>query len=84
MQANPDKLQAIYIGKKTDEAIKHFQINDTVIQCESNVTLSGVNVDFMLSFNDHVGEICKKSIKATCCFKGTREISNKASEIRHF
>ena len=60
MQANTDKFQAICIGKKTYEAIKHSDINDTVIQCESNVTLLCVNIDFMLSFNDHVREICKK------------------------
>ena len=94
MQANTDKFQAICIGKKTYEAIKHSQINDTVIQCESNVTLLCVNIDFMLSFNDHVREICKKKkkyiyiyiyrnhIKTTCCLK-EREIVNKAREINN-
>ena len=44
MQANTDKFQVICIGKITYEAIKHFEINATVIQCESNVTLLGVNI----------------------------------------
>ena len=85
MQANPDKFQAICIGKKTYEAIKHFQMNDTAIQCQSNVSLSDVHIDFMLNFNDHVGEIFKNNnIKTTCYFKETREISNTAREINHF
>ena len=64
MKANPDKFQAICIGQKTHDAISCFHLNDTVIHCEDNVTLLGVNIYFMLNFNDHIFDICKKSISA--------------------
>ena len=60
MKANPDKLQAI-IGKKTYDNIETFRIGETVIECENNVSLLGINSDFMLKFDDHVTEICKKA-----------------------
>ena len=50
MKANPDKFQAICIGKKTHDALHQFQIDSTVIKCEDNVTLLGVNIDFNLDF----------------------------------
>ena len=61
MKANPDKFQAICIGQKTHDAFSSFQLNDTVIHCEDNVTLLGKNIDFMLNFNDHISDICKKA-----------------------
>ena len=61
MKANPDKFQAICIGQKTHEAISSFQLNDTVINSEDNVTLLGVNIDFMLNFNVYISDICKKA-----------------------
>ena len=39
MQANPDKFQAICIGKKASEEIVSFEIVGNSIKCESNVTL---------------------------------------------
>ena len=61
MKANPDKFQAICIGQKTHDAISSFQLNDTVINCDDKVTLLGINIDFMLNFNDHISEFCKKA-----------------------
>ena len=46
MKANPDKFQAICLGKKANENITSFNISNTDIQCEDNVTLLGVNIDF--------------------------------------
>ena len=39
------------------------------IKCEENVTLLGVNIDFMLSFDDHVTDICKKASKQLAVLK---------------
>ena len=39
MQANPDKFQAICVGKKASEEIVSFEIVGNSIKCESNVTL---------------------------------------------
>ena len=56
MKANPDKFQAICIGQKSHDVISSFKLNDTIIKCDDNVTLLGVNIDFMLNFNDHLQE----------------------------
>ena len=69
MKANPDKLQAICIGKKAHDNIESFQIGQTNIKCEENVTLLGINIDFMLKFDNHVSEICKKASKQLAILK---------------
>ena len=61
MKANPDKFQAIYIGKKTYDTILTFRIGETDIKCENNVSLLVINIDFMLKFDDNVTEISKKA-----------------------
>ena len=63
MKANPTKFQAICIGKNAHENIASFKVDSVEIKCEENVTLLGANIDFMLSFDDHVTDICKKSSK---------------------
>ena len=69
MKANPTKFQAICIGKNAHENIASFKVDSVEIKCEENVTLLGVNIDFMLSFDDHVTDICKKNFKTTGSFK---------------
>ena len=54
MKANPTKFQAICIGKNAHENIASFKVDSVEIKCEENVTLLGVNIDFMLSFDDYV------------------------------
>ena len=53
MKANPEKFQAICIGKNTHDNIDSFQVGQTNIKCDDNVTLLGVN----LKFGAHVSEI---------------------------
>ena len=73
MKANPDKFQAICVGKKTYDNIETYRNGDTDIKCDNNVSLLGLNVDFMLKFYDHVTEIYKKKkgFKTISCFKKT-------------
>ena len=61
MKANPDKFQAICLGKKANDSIKSFNIASTEINYGDNVTLLGVNIDYLLQFDDHVSDICKKA-----------------------
>jgi hypothetical protein len=42
MKANPDKFQAIAIGKKTKSQTLSFNLNGNKIVCEDNVKLLGV------------------------------------------
>ena len=50
MKENPNKFQAICIGKKTHDYIEYFQIGPTNIKCDDNVTLLGINIDLMSMF----------------------------------
>ena len=60
MKANPTKFQAISIGKREHEEITSFNIDSAEIKCEDNVTLSGINIDFMLQFDAHVPKFIKE------------------------
>ena len=42
---------------KSDK-IESFRIGNTHIKCENTVTLLGINIDFMLKFDDCVTDIC--------------------------
>ena len=61
MQANPDKFQAISIGRKTHEKNFSFMLQGNKIDCEDEVKLLGATFDFKLTFNSHVSHICKKA-----------------------
>ena len=61
MQANPDKFQAIAIGKHTHDLNLSFNINNSVITCEDVVKLLGIDIDFKLNFNVHIKNLCKKA-----------------------
>lgn len=61
MKANPEKFQAIAIGKQTKQQNLTFTLDGNKIECESEVKLLGVTIDFQLNFNEHVSNICKKA-----------------------
>ena len=60
MQANPDKFQAIAIGNKTHKQNIVFDLNGSKINCDDEVKLLGITIDFKLDFNKHISNICKK------------------------
>ena len=84
MKANPDKFQAICMGQKTHDAFTSFQLNDTVITCEDNVTLLGVNIEFMLNFNDHISDICKKASQQLAVLKRIGRFLTKHGKLTIF
>jgi hypothetical protein len=47
MQANPDKWQAIAVEKKTN------------ISCDEVVKFLGIAIDYQLSFDQHIKNICR-------------------------
>jgi hypothetical protein len=61
MQANPDKFQVIAVGKKTHDETISFNLDGNIIKCDDEVKLLGVTFDFMLNFNSHISNICKKA-----------------------
>ena len=63
MQANPDKVQAIAIGNKNNKQNIVFDLNGNKINCDDEVKLLGITIDFKLVFNKHISNICKKNKK---------------------
>ena len=63
MQANPEKFQAIAVGKKSFDKSPIFQIGTANISCDEVVKLLGVDIDFMLNFDCHIKNICKKAVQ---------------------
>ena len=61
MQANTGKFQAIAVGMKTFEKSPVFRFESVNITCEEVVKLLGVDIDFNLSFDQHISNICEKA-----------------------
>ena len=62
MKANPEKFQAIAVGKTTHDKNLKFNLEGIEIECETEVKLLGVTIlDFKLNFNEHISKICKKA-----------------------
>ena len=58
MKANPDKFQAIAIGKKTNKHKLTFNLKGNNITCEDKAKLLGVTIDSDLIFINYISEIC--------------------------
>ena len=63
MQANPEKFHAILLGKRGHAGCEDFTVRGNTIKCEDSVKLLGVTFDYLLNFNSHVSNICKKAAK---------------------
>jgi hypothetical protein len=63
MQANPDKFQALAIGKKTLKEQICFYLKGSKIKCEEHVKLLGVTIDYELNFDI---SIYQKFVKIIC------------------
>ena len=61
MQANPDKFQAIAVGRKTHKKNPVFTIGQSTIECDDIVKLLGIDIDFNLNFDAHLSTICKNA-----------------------
>jgi hypothetical protein len=63
MQANPEKFQVIAVSKKSFDKSLIFQIGTANISCDEVVKLLGVDIDYMLKFDCHIKNICKKAVQ---------------------
>jgi hypothetical protein len=61
MKANPDKYQAIAIGKNTQSKNISFYLNGNIIKTEDKVKFLGVTIDYELKFNSNITNICRKA-----------------------
>lgn len=63
MQANLKKFQAILLGKRDHDGCEGFVVRGVTMKCEDSVKLLGDTFDFLLNFNSHVSNFCKKAAK---------------------
>ena len=63
MEANPEKFQAIMLGLKGHENCLTLNVCGSKIKCEDTVKLLGVTFDYMLNFDNHISNICKKAAR---------------------
>ena len=78
MQANPNKFQAIAVGKRTHEKSPTFSFGSINIICDEVVKLLSIDIDFRLSFDNHISNICKKAAQQLNILK---RIGNRLSRL---
>ena len=61
MQANPEKFNAMVLERRAYDGCKSFRVTDTDISCEVSMILLGVTVDYLLNFDLHIFNMCKKA-----------------------
>ena len=60
MIVNPDKFQAVALGRHKQKETINLQVNGAEIKGQKSVTLLGVEIDNELNFDNHISNICKK------------------------
>jgi hypothetical protein len=63
MEANPGKFQGLAVGKKTHNKTPTFSIQGANIECTNDVKLLGVTLDYLLNFDVHISNLCKKAAR---------------------
>ena len=58
LQANPGKFQFMILGKKNRNSVKLI-MNSTEIEENKKVVLLGITTDNLLTFNEHVDNLCR-------------------------
>ena len=61
MIVNPDKFQAMVLGRHKQKEKINLNIDEAEIKGQNSVTLLRVEIDNELNFNNHISNICKKA-----------------------
>ena len=61
MKANPDSSKPLLWGQKTYGEKPTFKLGEAEIECEETVKLLGVEIDYLLTFDTQVSNMCKKT-----------------------
>ena len=61
MKANPDKFQALAVGEKTHAEKPTFKTGEANVEREKTVKLLGVEIDYLLTFDDQISNIVRKA-----------------------
>ena len=81
MKANPDKFQAIAIGKNTLSKKISFNLNGNIIKTEDEVKLCGVTIDYELKFNSCITNICRKASRQLNVLKRMGKYLNRLGKL---
>ena len=81
MKTNPDKYQAIAIGKNTQSKNISFYLNGNIIKTEDKVKLLGVTIDYELKFNSHITYICRKASRQLNVLKRMGKYLNRLGKL---
>ena len=84
MQANPDKFQALAVGKRTHDKQPVFSIQGINISCEETVKLLGIDIDFLLKFYVHISNLCRKAAQQINIMKRIGKHLNKLNRLSIF
>ena len=84
MQANPDKFQAIAVGKRTHDKQPVFNIGNINITCDDSVKLLGVDLDFSLKFDLHISNLCRKAAQQINIMKRLGKHLNRLNRLTIF
>ena len=64
MIVNPDKFKSVNIQKSNQTSKpKQFLNRNDVVEVASSVKLLGIHIDYQLSFNLHISNVCKSASK---------------------
>ena len=61
MIVNPDKFQAMVLGRHKQKETINLTINGAEIKGQNSITLLGVQIDNKLNFDNHISNACKKA-----------------------
>ena len=65
MKANADKYQTLVIGNKTHAKKITFILKENLIECEDEAKLLVVTIDYQLTFNPHIDNMCENAAKGS-------------------
>ena len=81
MIANPSKFHAIILKKdQTDASGTSLSVKDHVLSTETEVNLLGITIDYRLSFDTHIGNLCKKAARQINALKRLSSVLNQSSK----
>ena len=87
MQANPDKFQSIAVGKKTHNVLTEFNIDIKTGKCDDSVKFLGIDVDYMLNFDQQIKNMRKKAaiqLNVLLCLSKFLTADNKILIYKYF
>jgi hypothetical protein len=84
MQPNPDKFQVLAVGKKTFEKSPSIQIQNSNLSCETVVKLLGIDIDYLLNFDLHISNLCRKASQQLNILKRLGPFLSKLNKLTIF